>query len=230
MSVSLLAAYEAASSQSAILSAWFEDAPQQFLADVDDLLNVDIFVPEAEEALFFDDGPAPAAMLQIEAANAATLQELLDAEIFKELFLEEPGRRVPGLKAGFGLFETVSVPVFGQSEPAPRSAPMSFVVRYYGPMADQTAFHAFYVANHLPLLAKFPGIRNAFAYLPIAWRNPGLPESQVLLGNEVVFDSVRALNDALKSDVIVELRNDSRQFPPFGHSTHHAMRRRALSR
>ena len=228
MVFSLFATYEADAANAAALSTWFLDRPHQFLQDFEGISQADLFVPDPEKALFFDDGPPPAAMLQIEASELTPLQRLIDSGSFKEIFLDEPLRLIPDARAGFGIFETIAVPVFGEAIAVPRTAPMSFVVRYYGPMDDCQAFHDFYVANHLPLLAKFPGIRNAFAYLPVQWRNPGLPESGVLLGNEVVFDSVLALNEAMQSDIITELRDDSRQFPPFGHSTHHAMRRRSL--
>lgn len=228
MVVSLIATFEADGAASERLSSWFQSAPKQFMTDYEGILNVDIFVPDPEKTLFFDEGPPPAAMLQIEAVDLMPLQILIDSVTFKEMFLDEPVRLVPDVRPGFGVFESISVPIFGETVAGPRTAPLSFVVRYYGPMDDQQAFREFYVANHLPLLAKFPGIRNAFAYLPVNWRNPGLPESSVLLGNEVVFDSVGALNAAMQSDIMVELRDDSRQFPPFGHSTHHAMQRQPL--
>ena len=228
MSYFLFAIYEAEPQVSTELAAAIEDNARTFLAGHNQILNADLFVPDQEEALFFEDGPAPALMLQIEAADVETLETLVASLQFKPLFLETPLNLTPEVRPSFGIFEAVGVPVLGQKDVSPRTAPMSFVVRYYGPMPDQNAFQAFYVANHLPMLAKFPAIRNAYAFLPVSWQNPGLPQCEILLGNEVVFDNVKALNEAMQSDVIAELRKDSRQFPPFGHSTHHTMQRISL--
>jgi hypothetical protein len=190
---------------------------------------VDLFVPDPEPALFFDDGPGPAAMLQISSRARADLERLAHAPEFSSLLAEEPARAAPEAELSFGLFEVLPTPVGGQERAAPRTAPMSFVVRYYGPMADEAAFTRFYVQNHPQVLARFPEIRNVFCYLPVPWDNPGLPASRVRLGNEVVFDDVAALNAAMSSPVMELARADSAQFPPFGHSTHHPMRRRSLT-
>jgi len=222
----LFMTYEADPGTAAGLAQWFESEPRAWLAKQSGLLKADLFAPDPDKALFFDDGAAPAAMVQIDTERLETLEALIWESDFKRLFLDEPLARVSDIWPSFGIFRAIETPVAGQALPQPRTAPMSFVVRYYGPMPDMTAFHDFYVANHMPLLATFPDIRNVYAYLPVAWRNPGLPPSKVLLGNEVVFDSVASLNDALHSDVITALQQDSSQFPPFGHSTHHAMRRR----
>ena len=226
MIFNLFMTYEADATCSAMLADWFEGEPRTWLASKEGVLKSDLFVPDPEKALFFDDGPAPSCILQIHAEHLEFLEELVNAFDFARLFLDGPVGLAPEIDASFGMFRTVRYPVAGVTDPESRTAPMSFVVRYYGPMSDIAAFHDFYVANHLPLLAQFPNVRNVFAYLPVSWRNPDLPQSQVLLGNEVVFDSVSALNAAMSSEIMPALRKDSSQFPPFGHSTHHATQRR----
>ncbi len=102
-------------------------------------------------------------------------------------------------------------------------------MRYYGPTDDQAAFVRFYTHNHPPILATFPGIRNVLCYLPLDWRsNKKVPDSSLILGNEVVFDDLDALNRALESDVMPQLRADGRRFAEFGFNTHHAMRRQRI--
>ena len=56
-----------------------------------------------------------------------------------------------------------------------------------------------------------------------------MPTSDCMLGNEVVFDSLAALNAALASEMRHELRRDYQGFPPFsGPVSHHAMLRERL--
>ncbi len=74
--------------------------------------------------------------------------------------------------------------------------------------------------------AKFPGIRNVLCYLPLNWQSmKEITDDYMFLGNEVVFDDLDALNQALASDVMREVQADSEQFAVFGYSTHHAMQR-----
>jgi hypothetical protein len=55
-----------------------------------------------------------------------------------------------------------------------------------------------------------------------------VPDSSMILGNEVVFDDLDALNRALESDVMPVLRADGKRFAEFGFNTHHAMRRERI--
>src|SRR5262249_39494437 len=122
-------------------------------------------------------------------------------------------------------------PVSGEAEPGPLTAPVSYVVRYQRPTENEGDFVAHYVAHHPQIQARFPGIRSTMCYLPIAWRDPTpITPANYLLGNEVVFDSVEALDAALNSPVRHELREDFKRFPKFqGRNTHYAMRRTRLA-
>jgi hypothetical protein len=118
-----------------------------------------------------------------------------------------------------GLFRTLTTPVNG--EVAPREAALSLLVRYFGPMPDEGAFQNAYSDRHPPILARFPAIRNVRVYLPL----PEGPRSAIRLLNEVVFEDLDALNHALASDVLAQLRADSATLPPRGACSHHAMER-----
>lgn len=111
-----------------------------------------------------------------------------------------------------------------------RSAALSFFVRYYPPIEKEQSFIDYYVNNHPPIMTRFPRIRNILCYLPTEWRDDSLvAASNSFLGNEVVFDNLDDLNNALASGVRHELRADYQKFPPHeGESTHHAMYRRVL--
>ncbi len=228
MTFCLFITYEAKTRYSAQLAEGFESESCRLIGSIEGIEKADLFVPDSQKVMFFDDGPAPATMLQIEAPRIGPLEQLAAEEKFKTVFLDEPLERVPDARPSFGVFKVISYPVYGENEVMARTAPMSFVVRYYGPMREEKTFQDFYVANHLPVLSKLPEIRNIFAYLPVPWRNSGLPESEVVLGNEVVFDDVDALVASFKSEAISEVRKDSSRFPPFGHSTHHTLQRRTV--
>ena len=127
------------------------------------------------------------------------------------------------------LLEVIHYDLPGHESPLPRIAPLSFVVRYYGPVADAADFIGFYTKNHPPLLAKFPGIRNMLCYLPLNWQSMNeITDDYMFLGNEVVFDNLDARNQALASDVMPEVQADSEHFAAYGYNTHHAMQRRRV--
>jgi uncharacterized protein (TIGR02118 family) len=104
------------------------------------------------------------------------------------------------------------------------------VVRYHRPADDEAEFVAHYLADHPPLLAKLPKIRSVLCYLPLdAAASRMLPAADIMIGNEVAFDSPEAFNAAMASPVRAELRAHFRTFPKFsGRNTHYPMMRRRL--
>ena len=67
-------------------------------------------------------------------------------------------------------------------------------------------------------------------YLPLyAPAAPALPTADIMIGNEVAFDSPEVFNAAMASPVRAELRAHFRTFPKFsGRNTHYPMMRRRL--
>jgi uncharacterized protein (TIGR02118 family) len=127
-------------------------------------------------------------------------------------------------------FERRLYPVGGEARPGPLTAPFSYVVRYHRPADDEPAFVSHYLAGHPPLLAKLPEIRSVLCYLPLEMpTTPALPIADIMIGNEVAFDSAEAFNAAMASPVRAELRAHFRAFPKFtGRTTHFPMTRRRL--
>lgn len=208
------------------LCAWFAArAPQ--VRRVAPSAEMMLLTPETGDVKLFNDGPAPALLAEIELPDEGSADTVMAAGGL--------AAAAAGLQADFpsitsisaGNFHIMREPVCGVV--AARSSPLSFVVRYYGPTGDDGAFADHYVANHPPILAEFPAIRNVVCYLPRPLHASGLQQSDMVLSNEVVFDDLAALNEALCSEVVGKLRADSVTFPPFGHSTHHAMRRDFLA-
>ena len=214
---------------SADLRSYFLDQQLAFLEAVPQVVSIDLFVPATGDVVLFDDGAAPALMIQIDMENASDAQTLVQSDDFRRLILDESAYAAPIDKLALDVFETVHFAIPGHQIPLPRTAPLSFVVRYYGPTDDMAAFNRFYTENHPPILAAFPGIRNVVCYLPLDWQSTkNVPDSSLILGNEVVFDDIDDLNRALESDVMPRLREDGRQFAEFGYNTHHAMRRQRI--
>lgn len=108
--------------------------------------------------------------------------------------------------------------------------PCTYLVGYEGPAEDLNAWLAYYIDNHPPLMARMPGIREFEICTRIDWctflpwrRDPCMQR------NKVVFDSVQALTDALRSPIRHEMREDYKRFPPFsGKVFHYPMATREL--
>jgi hypothetical protein len=203
------------------LSSDFLYKPPAFFREaMPEIVSVDLFMPETGGMPRFDGSAAPALMLQIDMMNAPAAEALAQSDIFRRAY------RVPAEKVTFDVFETVHFMIPGHQTPTPRTAPLSFIVRYYGPTEDGAAFVRFYTKNHPQILATLPEVRNVSCYLPPDWQSiKKVSDSRVILGNEVAFDDLNALNRALASDVMPRLIADGRRFAEFGFSTHHAMRR-----
>jgi hypothetical protein len=190
---------------------------------------IERYQPAAGAVPAFSDGAGPPLLVEMNFETLDDAAGVIGLSVCRDA-LALP-RRVTGrsAEAAIDVFHAVHFPLPGHAEPPPRAAPLSFVVRYYRPVADEYAFAEFYTAHHPPLLARFPGIRNVLCYLPAGFRLPAdMQSTGAFLGNEVVFDDLASLNRALASDVLPLLKADGRRFAPFGHNSHHAMLRTVL--
>jgi len=192
--------------------------------------QLEIYRPEPQRARGFREVP-PALLIEIGYENTeAALRSLADPEM-KNAFAMVPSG-TGELPKNCDLFDVLHSPLPGSERPFERSAPLSVVVRYHRPAVSEKAFTDFYIANHPPVLARLPRVRNVLCYLPIRWvNNTGIPTSDCMIGNEAVFDNVDDLNAAMASDIGPELAEDFRRFPPFsGPSSHVVTRRSCLIR
>ena len=102
---------------------------------------------------------------------------------------------------------------------------VSYYVRYHGEADDTAAFLAYYRDVHVPHLLRFPGIRSVILHHAAASNDPYPvePGGDLLLA-EMVFGSIRDLDDALASEARSAARADFASLPAFGGSiTHQAM-------
>lgn len=229
MNIAVFVTIWSAGMSSADLNSQFLDAPLNFLKTESAVQAVEIYTPDTGDVPKMDDVPAPTIMVQIDMDNADAAEKLTQSSKFQQLFMNTSAYDSPVEDIKLEITEAVHFPVSGQDTPLQRTAPLSFVVRYYGPVKDASEFADFYSKHHPPILAKFEGIRNVLCYLPLNWRSSGeVLDDSLIIGNEVVFDDLDALKRALKSDVLAEAQEDSKHFQAFGSSTHHAMQRKRV--
>lgn len=181
-----------------------------------------LYAPEQANDPYTQDETPPVATVQIDAASVGDLEAVLASAEFKAV-LDAAGDGEMACEA----FETIDYAIAGESSPQPRTAALSFNVRYYRPVTDEAAFNEFYLAHHPQILAHLPEIRNVLCYTPVDWNDThNIPPSDCFLGNEVVFDSLDSFNAAMASDVRHRLREDYNAFPVRpGPNTHYAMLR-----
>jgi uncharacterized protein (TIGR02118 family) len=224
MTVVLELDYRAPADKSAAVAAWFDKAARPALQKLPGLTALDVYTPEKVSDPYLDDGTGPIRFVMAYFADAAALQHAVNSADYRAA-VAAAGAEVHGEAFAVHLFA-----VAGEAKPSPMRSTLSYIVRYRRPAEDEKAFQTFYMNNHPPILGKFPGIRNCRCYTPIAWTDPAkLPRFDYMLGNEVVFDDVAALDASLKSDVRHEARRDYKSFPKFsGKNTHYAMRRARL--
>jgi len=102
---------------------------------------------------------------------------------------------------------------------------VSYFVRYEGHAESRDAFIDHYRGTHAAILARFPGIRKLILHLPLEWSDPcPVRKGNFALLAQMVFDSEREFQAALKSPERKEARDDFSRFPAFhGNIFHQAM-------
>jgi hypothetical protein len=207
---------------------WSDTAAMPAWTALPGLSAVDAYVmaPGGTHDPFVDDGAGPLLIAMLQFDTAGQMAQAIAGTAF--------ARSLDGLPQGVAVtgtpFERRLYPVGGEAMPGPLTAPFSYVVRYHRPADNEAEFVSHYLADHPPLLATLPEIRSVLCYLPLdAPPLPLLPAADVMIGNEVAFDSPEAFNAAMASPVRAELRAHFRTFPKFtGRNTHYPMMRRQL--
>ena len=92
----------------------------------------------------------------------------------------------------------------------------SYFVLYSGQAPEPEAFVERYRRVHVPILARWPGIRGITLHTPVAWADTQtVRPSGLALAAQMSFDDVAALQAALASSERAEARADFHRFPPF---------------
>ncbi|HEX6157797.1 MAG TPA: EthD family reductase [Burkholderiales bacterium] len=198
----------------AVFSEMFEGIPP-LVGGVRGVQKVHVYTPGRAHDPYLNDGAAPPLVLQFYFDTLALLEAACDGAL-------QP--IAPRCKV-----QAMRVLPFEVPEPA---MPLcTYLVAYEGKAEDEAAWHAHYLANHPPLMARLPGIRELEIYLPVDWRSgPGWRQVRCMQRNKVGFDSAEALSAALNSPVRTEMRADYARLPPFsGRVTHYPMATSVLS-
>jgi hypothetical protein len=106
----------------------------------------------------------------------------------------------------------------------------TYLVAYEGPAEDPHAWLDDYLAHHVPLMARLPGIRELEVYSRVEFVGH-LPWTRAtcMQRNKVAFDSPTALDAALASPLRHEMRAHFKALPRFsGAVTHFPMSTRAV--
>jgi len=103
---------------------------------------------------------------------------------------------------------------------------VSYFVRYDIDAGDLEAFLRRYREVHVPLVARWPGLKRMLMHTPVEWRDPfPVNRGKAVLMAQLEFESEAAMNRAFASPERAAAREDFRQFMKFeGTVTHQAMR------
>lgn len=186
------------------------------------LRRLDVFTPaEADDPMLDEeDGPVLVAQMTFDAIADLEAAALSDARL--------------AARADVGNFPPYDGPARHQAllnEPFPLAdgnddAAVIYHVQYHRPAPDEVGFINYYRDNHPPILAEFPKIRKVAIYTPLEWKDADfITRNDLMLINEVAFDSQEDLAASLESDVRMRAREDYHTFPEHGSVTHTPMRR-----
>jgi uncharacterized protein (TIGR02118 family) len=100
---------------------------------------------------------------------------------------------------------------------------VSYFVRYEVESSEE--FLRYYREQHVPILARWPGLQRVVLHTPVEWSDPSpVDRGRIALLAQLEFQSVEAMNAALAAPERAAARRDFQAFPPFeGHVVHQAM-------
>jgi uncharacterized protein (TIGR02118 family) len=177
-----------------------------------------IFTPESTHDPYLNDGVPPTLGLQLYFDEIASLEAALAPDGPLQMLADHD--ILPSLTGAVVTQQAMLVRRFPVPEPRRDSEAgaqsCTYLVSYEGTADDLSAWLAYYIGHHPPIMARFPGIREIEIYTRLDWCG-GLPWPRVehMQRNKVVFDSAAALTAALNSPVRHEMRADFANFPPF---------------
>jgi uncharacterized protein (TIGR02118 family) len=102
---------------------------------------------------------------------------------------------------------------------------VSYFIRYDVNVRDVAEFVEFYRAKHVPVLARWPGLRRVVLHTPIDWSDTWpVNRGHAVLLAQLEFDNAEDLQAAFASPERAAARADAANFPPYeGVVTHQAL-------
>ncbi len=207
------------------------DADLSWLADfvvaTPGLQRALIHTPSSTSDPYLNDGPPPLLALQLYFDDIAALEAAVaGGGHLQGLVAPDVLPSLDGADVTQQAMLVRCYPVPDAIFHTPRGElPCTYLVAYEGAADDLVAWLTHYIADHPPIMARFPGIRQIEIYTRIDWCG-FLPWPRVdhMQRNKVVFDSSAALTEALNSPVRHEMRASFARFPSFtGPITHFPM-------
>lgn len=202
------------------------------IAQIPQLTEGLLFTPleSAIDHPFSADGAGPIVALQLSfqdllACEAAMTSDGIIAQLTKRSHIPA----LQGLAGAHQVMVTRSYPV-DKATLSDDATPCSYLVQYPGPAEDLHAWNRHYIEHHPHIMRTFPYVRQIEIYTRIDWIDR-LPSERMeyMQRNKIVFDNPKALERALKSDVIKRMRADFDRFPPFsGGNKHYPMMTRIV--
>ena len=186
-----------------------------------------IYTPSSTSDPYLDDGPPPPLGLQLYFHDIEALESAMAADGYLHGLAAQgalPSLDGAGVTQQAMLVRRYPVPDATFRTP-PSELPCTYLVAYQGAAEDLVAWLTHYIADHPPIMARFPGIRQIEIYTRIDWCGClPWPRVEHMQRNKVVFDSQAALTAALNSPARHEMRGSFARFPPFtGPITHFPM-------
>jgi len=186
-----------------------------------------LFTPAHAHDPYLKDEPPPLFAAQLYFADIAALEAALAPTGHLQALTSR--RDFPGLLDGDVTQQAMVTRSFAVPDPqfrtAPGELPCTYLVAYEGMAEDLPLWLGHYIAQHAPIMRRFPGIRELEIYTRLDWCG-ALPwrRADYMQRNKVVFDDAASLTAALNSPVRHEMRADFGKFPPFtGGNTHYPM-------
>ncbi len=214
---------EAPKNSKAHLLKFFFDEYLGSIQYIEGIIGVRTFLPSMQKTAIFNDLGEPALLVQVLLASPLGLIAAMeDGSLadFRQLAITD-------CNITHQLFELVEHSGVNKSKLAYNNAKQSLAVRYYSTDSEKktNAFRLAYLDGHPDALANFPLIKRIFCYMPSNWDDPtDIPDSNAIIGNEVVFDNIETLNAALISPAMAIVGHHSRKLPRFqGYNTHFPM-------
>jgi hypothetical protein len=200
------------------------------LRDVPGLARALVHTPTQVHDPLLDDGASPQFALQL-YFDALLALEAAAGRAGPLQALARPGL-LPTLAGAAVEHQAMAARAYAVPEPARLPEPWcTYLVAYEGPAEDPHAWLDDYLAHHVPLMARLPGIRELEVYTPIE-SVCHLPWARAtcMQRNKVAFDSPSALTAALASPLRHEMRAHFKALPRFsGGVTHFPMSTRAAA-
>jgi uncharacterized protein (TIGR02118 family) len=161
----------------------------------------------------------PAFVLEIDFHDGAALQGFFNETASREDLVSALST-ITQSSLGEISYQTMSrryavMPSHGYWASSLRSC--TYLVEYPGQAADLEAWLNYFDRAHALILARLPGVRMVTAFRPAvadisvpAWR-----PAKGMQKNKIVFDDLRALDTALASPVIADIRADAAKFSDY---------------